>query len=71
MIGRNLGKYGYQCAVYYPVPIHLQDAYKFLGYKEGDFPVAERVCKEILALPMKGVTEKDVVNICSIIKESV
>jgi dTDP-4-amino-4,6-dideoxygalactose transaminase len=49
----------------------LQEAYKFLGYREGNFPVAERVCKEILALPMKGVTEEDVIRICNIVKENV
>jgi UDP-2-acetamido-2-deoxy-ribo-hexuluronate aminotransferase len=47
----------------------LQEAYKFPGYREGDFPVAERVCKEILALPMRDVTEDDVVRITTIIKE--
>jgi hypothetical protein len=44
----------------------LQEAYKFPGYREGDFPIAERVCKEIRALPMKGVTEEDVIKICNI-----
>jgi dTDP-4-amino-4,6-dideoxygalactose transaminase len=34
------------------MPLHLQAAYKYRGYKEGDFPVAERCCKEILSLPM-------------------
>jgi len=40
------------CALHYPVPIHLQNAYSELKYEEGDFPVTERVCKEILSLPM-------------------
>ncbi len=38
--------------VHYPVALHLQKAYAHLGYKEGDFPVAEQVAKEILSLPM-------------------
>jgi len=38
--------------IHYPTPIHLQKAYVHLGYKEGDFPVAERVTKRIVSLPM-------------------
>lgn len=38
--------------LHYPVPLHLQNAYKSLGYKEGDFPVSEKVANEILSLPM-------------------
>ncbi len=38
--------------IHYPIPLHLQKAYRALGYKEGDFPIAEKVASEILSLPM-------------------
>lgn len=38
--------------IHYPVPLHLQNAYQNLGYKQGDFPVTEKVASEILSLPM-------------------
>jgi dTDP-4-amino-4,6-dideoxygalactose transaminase len=40
------------CAVHYPIAIHLQEAYRSLGYKEGSFPVAERCAREFVSLPM-------------------
>jgi UDP-2-acetamido-2-deoxy-ribo-hexuluronate aminotransferase len=38
--------------IYYPFPLHLQKAYKNLGYKKGDFPVTEKLCETVLSLPM-------------------
>jgi dTDP-4-amino-4,6-dideoxygalactose transaminase len=43
---------GVNCAIHYPVPIHLQKAYGFLGCGPGSFPVAERCAREFLSLPM-------------------
>jgi dTDP-4-amino-4,6-dideoxygalactose transaminase len=43
---------GVNCAIHYPVPIHLQKAYTFLGLGRGSFPVAERCAREFLSLPM-------------------
>jgi len=43
---------GIPSMVYYPIPVHLQQAYKVYGYQEGDFPIAERLCKEVISLPI-------------------
>jgi dTDP-4-amino-4,6-dideoxygalactose transaminase len=48
----HLSKRGIGTGIHYPVPLHLQNAYRSLGHKEGDFPVAERLASEILSLPM-------------------
>jgi dTDP-4-amino-4,6-dideoxygalactose transaminase len=48
----SLADKGIQCGVHYPVPIHLQKAYRGLGYRLGDFPNAERTSQEFLSLPM-------------------
>ena len=45
--------------VYYPVPMHLQNAYRYLGFREGDFPVTENLCKEVLSLPMCPELDQD------------
>jgi dTDP-4-amino-4,6-dideoxygalactose transaminase len=43
---------GISCAIHYPIPVHLQEAYRFLGCDEGSFPIAERCAQEFLSLPM-------------------
>ena len=47
-----LNSYEIGTIIHYPIPPHLQKAYAYLGYKEGDFPIAERYAKEVLSLPM-------------------
>lgn len=43
---------GVSTAIHYPLPLHLQLAFEYLGYKKGDFPVAEKACGEVLSLPV-------------------
>lgn len=49
---KYLAKKGISTLIHYPLPIHLQPAYKDLGYKKGDFPETEKAAREILSLPI-------------------
>ncbi len=61
---------GIPSAVYYPKPLHLQKAYQFLGYTEGDFPIGEKLSETVLSLPMHTeLTEKQLLFITTKIKE--
>ena len=50
--------------IHYPVPLHLQPCYRDLGYKKGDFPVAETACEHIISLPMyPELTNEQIVTV--------
>ena len=52
---------GIPTAVHYPVPLHLQECFEYLGYKQGDFPISEMVSNEIMSLPMNPyVTDEEI-----------
>ncbi len=71
-IHQRLKENGISSVVYYPVPLHLQEALKFLGYQKGDFPVAEKAAKEVLSLPMyPELEESTIIEIAEIIKSTV
>lgn len=68
---RELKDQGIPTAVHYPVPLHLQEAYRYLGYKEGDFPISEQVACEIVSLPMHPfLTDADIIRIANAVKSS-
>ncbi|QOW61691.1 DegT/DnrJ/EryC1/StrS family aminotransferase [Treponema pedis] len=60
---------GVGTTVYYPKCLHEQECFKYLGYKKGDFPVAEKLCESVLALPMYPELTADEINYtCECIK---
>lgn len=64
-----LGDRGIGTAIHYPVPIHLCNAAKHLGYQKGDFPIAEKQAERILSLPIyQGLTLEQLEMICQSIK---
>lgn len=70
MLSKYLGKMGISTGIHYPIPIHLQEAYVSLGYKKGDFPVSERVSKDIISLPMyPELKEEQIDCVVNYIKE--
>lgn len=58
------------CGIYYPKPLHMHKHFMSMGYKEGDFPVSEKLSKQVLSLPVNPfVTKEDVEYIIDEIKE--
>jgi dTDP-4-amino-4,6-dideoxygalactose transaminase len=61
---------GIGAGMHYPIPLHLTQAYAYLGYKKGDFPVAEKLADEILSLPMyPELSEEQIDYVCKKIED--
>ena len=58
-LASKLNQAGIPTAVHYPISLHQQEAFAYLGYKDGDFPVSEKVSREIMSLPMSPYLTKE------------
>lgn len=58
-VRKKLADKGVPSMIYYPIPLHMQKAYRDERYKEGMFPVTEQLCKSVLSLPIHTEFEKD------------
>ena len=52
VLRKHLAEESVGTEIYYPMPLHLQKVFDYLGHRPGDFPVTEKACKEVLAMPM-------------------
>ena len=60
---KKLTAAGIPTAIHYPIPIHLQPSFKYLGHKKGDLPVAEKAAHEVLSLPICPELNKEEINL--------
>lgn len=66
---KYLEKKGIETGIHYPIPLHLQKAYRFIGKKRGDFPISEKYAYHILSLPMHPqLSEEKILYIANAIK---
>jgi dTDP-4-amino-4,6-dideoxygalactose transaminase len=63
---------GVQTGIHYPIPVHLQPAYADLGYKAGDFPIAEKLAGEVLSLPLyPELTDQQIGEVVAAVQQGV
>lgn len=70
-IQESLKQEGIPTAVHYPMPLHLQECFQYLGLKRGDYPVSEQLSREVMSLPMNPFLESEEINYISMVVKSV
>ena len=71
-VHRRLVEAGIGAGIHYPLPVHLQKGYAELGYRKGDFPIAEEIASEVISLPMfPELTEEQITEVIGILKGSI
>ena len=64
----HLKQKGISTGIHYPIPLHLQQAFSYLGHKEGDFPISEKICFNEVSLPIYPyMNHEDVHYVCDVI----
>jgi UDP-2-acetamido-2-deoxy-ribo-hexuluronate aminotransferase len=68
----KLKEQGIPTAVYYPMPLHLQECFQYLGLKQGDFPISEQAAQEVMSLPMNPfLTDEEIKFVVDAVTNSV
>lgn len=67
---KYLKEIGIGCGIFYPISLHTQIAFSKYGYKKGDFPITEKICNEVVSLPVYGgLTNNEIIRIIKIITD--
>jgi len=68
---KQLNHHGVEAGVHYPIPLHLQPAYQYLGHKQGDFPVAEYCAEEFISLPLcPMITDEEQKHVVAVLRDA-
>jgi UDP-2-acetamido-2-deoxy-ribo-hexuluronate aminotransferase len=71
ILQQKLKENGIPTSVFYPIPLHLQECFQYLNYKQGDFPISEKASNEVMSIPMNPFLTNEQINyIISFIKEN-